>query len=577
MNPKPLLRRILALTCITSFSFIALAAAQSNQPVRKKIIELGWDKPDTATLRANLKEMEKAPFNGVVIGVTGKDPQGNLIQVREAFANVPWEKAWFQSSIDDLKAVHSDKLTDNFIQLTANPGNVDWFDDAGWRQIVEHWRIAAWIAREGNLKGICFDAEPYKKPFDQMDYFAQANKNKYSFEEYQAKARQRGREVIDAVASVSKELVILTLYMNSANGIAGKTPDPQSAIQLSSFNLYPSFIDGWLDVAPATMPFVDGTEMDSYYYNHRIQYFEGANSVRNDLLNLVAPENRAKYRAQVQASFGFYLDAYVNPPSSPWHIKPGAGLTRAQQIGQNIQSALDAADEYVWIYGEKYRWWPTANPNVKPENWNDVIPGINDAFLAATQPDTVIGRELEKMQQNGTLNNLFQNGNFSALKPNAAKPNNVPADWKSAGSPAHWSTWQPKVGKGTFTQDPAVSHTPDQSGSARIAGAIEGCFIQAITVKPGETYIIQARYRNQGRGVAFARVRWMTPDGKWTNLASDVMLMGQLESRENAWKKAQGKITVPEGSGKMLVMLYVKHQQSPQDIAWFDDVEVYKQ
>jgi hypothetical protein len=40
-------------------------------------------------------------------------------------------------------------LTDNFLIFGANPGYVDWFDDAGWREIREHCRLLARLAHEG--------------------------------------------------------------------------------------------------------------------------------------------------------------------------------------------------------------------------------------------------------------------------------------------------------------------------------------------------------------------------------------------------------------------------------------------
>lgn len=36
-------------------------------------------------------------------------------------------------------------------------GNVDWFDDPGWEEIQEHWRLLARLAREGGLRGLLFD------------------------------------------------------------------------------------------------------------------------------------------------------------------------------------------------------------------------------------------------------------------------------------------------------------------------------------------------------------------------------------------------------------------------------------
>ena len=35
----------------------------------KKLIQYGWDSPDTAYLRKNLKRMERSPFDGIMLTV----------------------------------------------------------------------------------------------------------------------------------------------------------------------------------------------------------------------------------------------------------------------------------------------------------------------------------------------------------------------------------------------------------------------------------------------------------------------------------------------------------------------------
>jgi hypothetical protein len=304
---------------VTALLFIALgttslfpAIAQTATPLRKKLIEAGWDKPNAATLRQNLAQMEQTPFDGVTLVIEGKNDKGNVVAMRSAFSGIPWKKEWFQSSVDDLKAIRSAKLTDNFLLMGANPGNVDWFDDAGWKQIVDHWRIAAWVAKEGNLKGILLDPEPYTDAH-QFEYVSQPQHGKHSFQEYEDKARQRGAQVMSAVASVDPNLVIFTFFMNSANINAAKSPFPQLVLPLALYGLYPAFINGWLDAAPPSMTFVDGAEMRGYLANSKQDFLDTANLTRNTALNLVALENRQKYLAQVQNSFGIYLDAYTNP------------------------------------------------------------------------------------------------------------------------------------------------------------------------------------------------------------------------------------------------------------------------
>lgn len=553
------------------------AFAQTESRTRKKLIQLGWDKPTAATLRANLAQMDQTPFDGALIGVRGKDDNGKEVEARLAFSNVPWKKEWFQQSVDDLKVVRSQakKLTENFIQVGANPGNVDWFDDAGWEQVIDHFRIAAWIAKEGNLKGIIFDPEAYTKPHRQFDYSLQAQTGKHSFEQYQAKARQRGREVISAIASVDPNLMLYTLFMLSVHENVAKSDYPQAALLSSGYNLYPAFINGWLDAAPPSMIFVDGCEIQGYLADSQLDFLRSANLMRNTALNLVAPENHQKYLSQVQASFGIYLDAYINPPTSFWHID-SEGSTPTKRLQTNVQYAIDAANEYVWIYGEKYRWWPTTNGSVNPQSWGDVLPGVHDALLSTTRPQMIAQKTIAQAQMSGKSINLLKNGDFSEKKPNVVSPENNKQDWNAVGAPAGWSTWQTGYSQGTFSQDDSVNYGDGEGGSARVAGTSSGCFIQAINVKPGESYIASAWMRQTGNGVGWIGVRWQTSAGKWTDEPSDVMIVNPPGSQTASWQKLESVVTVPAHAGKLVMLLSAGGQPKTQDVVWFDDAQIHK-
>src|SRR5690606_12365027 len=63
-----------------------------SQPIQKKLIELGWDKPDAASLRKNLKQMEQSPFNGVIVNVKGTNDKGEAISFYHSFNNAVWKK-----------------------------------------------------------------------------------------------------------------------------------------------------------------------------------------------------------------------------------------------------------------------------------------------------------------------------------------------------------------------------------------------------------------------------------------------------------------------------------------------------
>jgi hypothetical protein len=53
--------------------FTGNSYAQSTRPI-KKLIEFGWDEPDTTYLRAHIAEMEKTPFDGTVFSSPGRFP-----------------------------------------------------------------------------------------------------------------------------------------------------------------------------------------------------------------------------------------------------------------------------------------------------------------------------------------------------------------------------------------------------------------------------------------------------------------------------------------------------------------------
>src|SRR5919198_1131922 len=110
---------------------LAISAAgqpheQKDAPKAKKVIEWGWDEPDTKFMRANVEKMERLPFDGLVFHATsGKG------------ANLAWE-VWgtrkftaddFRQAAADLKATKFRRLTDRFLRVNATPGKADWFDD----------------------------------------------------------------------------------------------------------------------------------------------------------------------------------------------------------------------------------------------------------------------------------------------------------------------------------------------------------------------------------------------------------------------------------------------------------------
>jgi len=83
----------------------------------------------------------------------------------------------------------------------------------------------------------------------------------------------------------------------------------------------------------------------------------------------------------------------------------------------------------------------------------------------------------------------------------------------------------------------------------------------------------QGRARIQGRGDALVLVRWQAADEKWTAEEKDVPLVATGPRGE--WAGIFGVVEVPEGAGRLLVLLLARGQSSAEDVAWFDDVRLY--
>ena len=92
-STPPCLRASVVILLFCSFSF-----AQT-----KKLIEFGWDEPDTAFMRAHVAEMEKTPFDGCVFHATATDAQGKAVAfLWEGWGKRAFTRGQLQASLDEL-------------------------------------------------------------------------------------------------------------------------------------------------------------------------------------------------------------------------------------------------------------------------------------------------------------------------------------------------------------------------------------------------------------------------------------------------------------------------------------------
>jgi hypothetical protein len=324
------------------------AAAQPAQakwpPKAKKVIEWGWDEPDTKFMRQNVEKMEQFPFDGLVFHAMSGNGE-----------NLSWE-VWggrkftdddFQQAVDDLKATTFSRLTDRFLRVNVTPAKTDWFDDDAWAAVASNFGVAAHVAKAGRCQGFMFDTEQYEG-VTVFDYRRQKDRDKKSFAEYQAKVRQRGREWVKAVNSQYSDItILLTFGYDTSLWRAAKPKDRSTA----AYGLLADFLDGVLDACTRGTVIVDACEF-AYPYKERKQFEQAFDTITKKALDWTAvPE---KYKAQVRAGFGLWMDH----KKRGWDVADfSKNYFSPAEFESAVRSALEVSDGYVWIYSERPRWW----------------------------------------------------------------------------------------------------------------------------------------------------------------------------------------------------------------------------
>jgi polygalacturonase len=339
-------RLIVATLAAVNFAGSVCLPAQES-PSGKKLIEFGWDEPDTAFMRKHAAQMDATPFDGCVYHIRYLRPDGKDADFlwscwgRQAFTTQQ-----VQHAINDLKATHFKHLRHNFLRFNVTPGNLDWFDD--YSAVINNARLAAQVAREGGV-GILFDTEQYNAQL--FDYRKQTNTTTKTWEQYATQARQRGRQVMQAFQEGFPGLKVLMTFgygMPWQETDGGKRPLCDGA-----YGLLAPFLDGMVEAAEGGSQLIDGWE-SAYSYFEEKKFRTARRIIHQDVLAMVA--DRQKYPKVFSASFGLWMDYQWRDRG--WNVeRPERNPHPPDKFEEVVRTALRYADEYVWVYSETPRWW----------------------------------------------------------------------------------------------------------------------------------------------------------------------------------------------------------------------------
>lgn len=402
--------------------FAAVAVGVDDEPFRKKVIACSWDlgKYSVYDVLSNKAAFAALPIDGARISANGiKLPDGKPLEPWRAFYSPLWPKDALVPLVKPFReatAIPSLRHSFTGFSIARTPKTrVDFRDDVGWAQGFANLRQLAALARDGGLKGLIMDPEDYGKgkQFTRLD-------GDPPYDEAAKLARRRGREFADAVFGEYPSMTILSFWAFSHGRQYAVQPDPREAMRRKG-ELFIPFLDGMLDAMPPTAKFVDGDEPSynySAYGKDWMNYADKA-AANRACIALISPENRYKFRAQVQMGFAVYLDRYTNPKGKFYYTGPVSG-SRLVSFDENLRGALRASDEYVWFWCEKFawvRWQNLTNPKLrvgfaKDRTWDDELPGMYDSIWAATRPQDFLARRFPEIRGKGGCTNILKCGVF---------------------------------------------------------------------------------------------------------------------------------------------------------------------
>lgn len=524
-----------------------MCLAQSTEG--KKVIAHGWDifglMP--TDLEKNILALEKLPIQGITINFHIRDEQGRRQDINKALTSPAWKKEYFKNIYAPLKRVCSGKLKNNFIfSLCAPWTRISWDDDKQWKNAANNMGLLASVAKECGAVGLLFDPEDYcnKKQFVYLP-----GKDKTSYEATALAARKRGRQIMEACAKEYPEIVILSFWLLSLDTANYNVPGNPAEILKEKNNLWIPFVEGMLDALPPKAKMVDATEQGYYCNYEENDFYNMALGIKRKAIKLISEKNKDKYQKQVQTGFGLYLDSYTVPLTHRWAQLPVDG-SRLKKFQKNLEQALNASNEYCWLYGEKYRWvkWnldKEPNPaiyslwkSIKKESWNDILPGFEKAIQSVTEPHIYADEWYKNKKSAGKAENLVRNPQCKSNTEKAATH-----------LPSFWHFWQSE-NMGKYMRDATVKY--QDSFSVKAEGTGSSCFSVSANVQAGKYYFFEVFAK--GKGSPKIRVRWKNNNNNWRVPDRDVFAVIN-EKAENGWKRGFGMVKVPAGVSQMVLLM----------------------
>ena len=361
-----------------SFLF-GIASASSQSSDAKKILYYGWDAPIPGDVKDQGSRLDASVFDAVVFRHGG---------ARQIFTHEALPAEPFAQDIADLQEMAASKLGESYLRMQINAeDDWSWASEDDWDAFASNLRNYARLAKEGGLKGILFDPEPYG--FNVWNYETQPAEGEKSFEELETLAKERGAEFINILKTEYPGITLFSLKMFSqrVHFLDNQPDDTQlrERIKDDTFHgLWYGFANGMLSALDEDIRLIDGNER-AYYYLNAGDFDYGKDEIYGRVTDAFVDEaNQPTFREQVEVAHAVYVDGVLSLFNSPRFI--GYYFADDEQrrafLEWHIYHGLQSSDEYYWLYVESVRWWEEEGV---PEGFEEVVARAKEKALSGAE------------------------------------------------------------------------------------------------------------------------------------------------------------------------------------------------
>jgi len=574
------LDKLLLVSAVFLTSWALAANPLAFKPNSKKVIIVNSGVLSTEKIRQNIREIEeRAPVHGIEINLLGKTTVNGkavtLDPVFHTFTPEPWQYEWFQQDVDNLKNTDFRRLTDNFLRVSCRGKDLTWDDEQGWANIAAKFGIIAKIARETGCVGIRIDPEFYG---NQTQFsFAYDPQSGKTYDEAWDLARRRGRQIIDAIAQAYPDITLFFFFGLSLGNSFLDNSDPYTAMQSYRYGLWFGFLNGMYDGMTPGMLFLDGNESAGYTARNELDYMRAYARYKMCNHRLLTPENRAKM-AQTETANAMYLDAYFGGKRmKSYDVAPDLAEddmpARIRHFAKNLDAACKWTDQYVWLYGERGRWW---SKDIVAWTWGSAGSVVNYWDVFAPGFLKAVKAVLDPVAAAANSPNLIRNPSFNEPYDEAKLQKAVVDHYPCR--IMQWNLYRGKGKTGDFT--PAPGQGFQGADGIRAAGFSEmACLSQTIPAQPGDKFVLKAKVRELGQPVAAMMSFHQSVPDRWVWIASDYPPQAEPVALpgDKTWKEITIVLQAPEGHDITAIGIgLVVRTQTPGDDVIFSDVSVRK-